>query len=92
MRDGWTNSEHSDFGMNYIGHILLLAASVTISLVFAAVVVLGILHGRLKTEPSQPWIIFRKQPIKFLIVVAFNSALAVLFGVASIGLVARMLR
>lgn len=65
-----------------VGHILLLATSVTFALVFGVMVVGAMIRGCVKLEPGQDWIVFRKQPIKFVVILLLLSGLAAWFGIA----------
>ncbi len=68
--------------MRYVGQILLLAASVVFTLTFCAAV-FGARQGRLKSEPSAPWVTFRDRPVRFVAMVLFNIVAACVFAVAS---------
>jgi hypothetical protein len=72
--------------MTYIGDILLLATCVAATLVFSFATVAGLMHGRLKSEPSQPWVTSRERPLRFGVMVVLNLGAAVLFAIASLKL------
>ncbi len=57
--------------MNDLIYCLSLSMSVTPALILFRMAVAGMVHGRLKTEPHQPWIIFRDRPVKFAAIVIF---------------------
>ncbi len=77
--------------MSYLGQILSLASSVTFTLLFSGMAVTAMANGRLKVEPNQPWLVFRDHPFKFVVVVAIEAYLAVMFGVVSVRIASVML-
>jgi hypothetical protein len=65
--------------MTQIGSILLLAASLTFVITCSLATVSALARGKLKNEPSQPWVKWSEHPIRFAVTVAFNALLAQLF-------------
>ena len=70
--------------MIYARDILLLAACVAMTLLFSFAAVAALVHGRLKSEPGQPWVTSRERPLRFVVMVVLNLGAAVLFAIASL--------
>jgi hypothetical protein len=69
--------------MAYIGHILGLAFTMTLMLLYSVWVIGGIVSGKMKSEPSQPWVRFRERPLRFVAMLLFRIVAACVFAVGS---------
>ena len=78
--------------MSYVGHILLLAAAIACAFVFGIAAVGGAITGRLKSEPSQPWLRRGERPLRFAFMVTFHAVCAGLFLIASVMITKGLLR
>jgi hypothetical protein len=78
--------------MTYLISGIGLSMVVTPALLFFAMAVSGVVHGRLKREPNEPWIVFREQPVKFMAIITAYLTFAFLFTVASVRVASSLLR
>jgi hypothetical protein len=56
--------------MNYVIKCLALAWVLTFGLLYFLMAIIALVNGRVKTEPSEPWIYYRERPIRFVFTVA----------------------
>jgi len=70
--------------MTQMVNILLLAACVAFALIFTLAAISGAVMGRLKSEPSRPWVRRSERPLRFVALMLFNVGAALLFVFASV--------
>lgn len=64
--------------MRYAMEVWALASMIDFAFIFALMGIFGVVHGRLKPEPSQRWVVFRETPIRFLLMMLLIVGLACL--------------
>jgi hypothetical protein len=78
--------------MNSLMDGLILSMAITPALIFSIMAIGGLMNGRLKIEPSQPWITFRDHPVKFSAIVSLYLIMALLFSVGLVRIASAHLR
>jgi hypothetical protein len=72
--------------------LLGLALSAMLALLIFTSAMTAMVRGRVKIEPNQPWVVFRKHPVKFAGYVLWYLFFASCFAVAAVKIALGLLR
>jgi hypothetical protein len=67
-------------------HALGLAVTLTLTIICIGSAITGIVRGRVKIEPHQPWVAFHQHPIAFAACVLWYLGFAAMCALASVRL------
>jgi hypothetical protein len=72
--------------MNEYLHAVGLAVTLMLTIICIGSAITGMVRGRVKIEPNQPWVVFHEHPVKFAACVLWYLFFAAMFAVASVRL------
>jgi hypothetical protein len=67
-------------------HAVSLAVMVMLTIIFIGSAISGVVRGRVKIEPNQPWVVFHEHPVKFAACVLWYLGFAAMCALASVRL------
>ena len=71
---------------------VVLAVAVVLTIIFIGSAVTGLVRGRVKVEPSQPWFVLRERPVQFMACALWYVGWGIMWAVASARLATQLLK
>ena len=73
-------------------HAVAFAVAVVLTIIFIGSAVAGLVRGRVKVEPSQPWFVLRERPVQSMACALWYLGWGIMWAVASAHLASQLLK